>query len=392
MAGRPIPRWLRRGLEASWVIAPALAMACSDGDSDGPGDPSDGGTGGTAGATSSGGGGAGGTSSGTGGSGSGSGGSGGYRRPYGPNAPWNVPVAGLAHHPESDNYAALLYDEASTDPGNINIGYGPYTYPVYDVADATDSYTVNIQWSSNIDGATLPWNPDWQQNEGTDGQIILLDAAQGIEYNFWQLTFDHGAKTINATNGSRVGAAIQEPTSVGNYWNKENGWTSARGCGIQYFAMLVVPEEVDQGVIEHALSMPIINTDGTEFVAPATKLEHPTHPPGIPEGMRFALDVSDAEIDSWIASLPTDLSPGMIQFAEIMAVALRDFGWFITDTAGSAKFQLEAQESALDQWVALGLGAYEASDYHEYPRDLLDGLITQDRIYAIIPSDQYPDP
>ncbi|MBW2458255.1 MAG: hypothetical protein JRI68_27370 [Deltaproteobacteria bacterium] len=73
-----------------------------------------------------------------------------------------------------------------------------------------------------------------------------------------------------------------------------------------------------------------------------------------------------------------------------MAVALRDYGWFITDTAGSAKFQLEAQESAMDEWVALGLEAYEASDTHEYPRDLLDGLITEARIYALVPSDQYP--
>jgi len=257
------------------------------------------------------------------------------------------------------------------------------------VADATDTYTIDIQWSSNIDGATLPWNPAWQQNEGTDGQIILLDAAQGIEYDFWDVSLDHSGKIVNAMNGSRVGADIQEPTAVGNYWTKEDGWVSSRGCGIQYFAMLVVPEEVEQGVIEHALSMPIRNTDGDEFVAPATKLEHDTNPPGIPEGMRFALDVTDGEIQSWLASLPSDLSPGMIEFAEIMAVALRDYGWFITDTAGGAKFQLEAKESALGEWQALGLAAYEASDYKEYPRDLLDGLITEDQIYAIVPSDQY---
>jgi len=60
--------------------------------------------------------------------------------------------------------------------------------------------------------------------------------------------------------------------------------------------------------------------------------------------------------------------------------------WFITDTAGSAEFQLEAQESALDEWVALGLEAYEASDWKEYPRDLWGGLITEERVYAIVPS------
>ena len=34
--------------------------------------------------------------------------------------------------------------------------------------------------------------------------------------------------------------------------------------------------------------------------------------------------------------------------------------------------------------------ATQPVDYKEYPRDLLDGLITPDNIYAIAPSDQYP--
>ncbi|MBW2522695.1 MAG: hypothetical protein JRI23_00905 [Deltaproteobacteria bacterium] len=372
------------------LVAIALATACGGAGDDKatPTTTTAGGAGGET--TSAGGGGTGGAVAGGGGEGGAGGETTGYRRPFGPAAPWNVPVAGLPRHSSSDTYAGLLYDDAPAEPGNINIGYGEYTYPVYYAADATDTYTVDIEWSSNIDGATVPWNPSWQANAGTDGQIILLDAAQGIEYDFWQVTFDHGAKLVRATNGSRVGADEAEPTAVGNYWDKVNGWRSSRGCGIQYFAMLVVPEEVAAGAIEHALSMPIRNTDGSEFVPPATKLEHPGNPPGIPEGMRFALEITDGEIQSWLGSLPTDLSPGMLAFAEIMAVALRDYGWFITDTAGGAKFQLEAQESALDEWEALGLAAYEASDYKEYPRDLLDGLITPERIYAIVPSDQYP--
>ena len=50
----------------------------------------------------------------------------------------------------------------------------------------------------------------------------------------------------------------------------------------------------------------IRNPSKTFYVAPATKLEHPGTEIAIPipEGMRFALDVIDAQIESWVATKP----------------------------------------------------------------------------------------
>lgn len=300
----------------------------------------------------------------------------GYVRPFGPDAPWNIPVAGLPRHPDSVLYSDLLWNDAPDRPGNFNLTFERYTYPVYDAAEADGWYELRTDWETRIDGMRMPWHPDWRPAPGSDAQAIVLEPDEGVEWDLFQVSFD--GTRVRATNGS----------VVDDYRTLEEGQQRSRGAGIPYLAMLVRPQEVALGRIEHALSMPIINTDGDFFVAPATKLEFPDHPPGIPEGMRFALDVTDAEIDAWIAALPRRLPPGTRRSARILAEALRDYGWFITDTSGGAHLQFEANVTAGDRWAELGLGDYRAGG-SSYPRDLLDGLITRDRIYAIVPSDQY---
>jgi hypothetical protein len=300
-----------------------------------------------------------------------------WSRPYGPDAPWNVPVAGLPRHPQSDRYRDLLwFDAPSGRPGNFNLNLWAYTYPVYFVQDATTECLVTSK-HGNLNGKRIPWNPAWQPAPGTDAQVILLDPETGREWNAWQVEYRNGV--IHASNANLVD---------GDYRTKEDGFAPSRGIGVQYLAMLVRPEELMQGEVRHALSMPIRNTDGSDFVPLATKLEHPGRPEGIPEGMRFALDVTDQEIEAWLASLPPEVEQ-MKRYARIIARALRDYGWFITDTSGGAHLQHEAWVSAGPKWSQLGMDTVRVGD-KQYPHDLLDGLMQRERIYAIVPSDQYP--
>lgn len=306
-------------------------------------------------------------------------------RAFGPNAPWNRRVVGLARHPESDQLRDLLWNNAPAPrPGNFNITTNGYTYPVFDARSATGLYPVTVTGggSSNLIGTMLPWNPTWQPAAGTDGQVIILDPSNGREWDLWKVSFNGGVVTI--ANGNLV---------PGSYWTKEDSYFPSRGCGIQYLAMLVRPTEVAAGTIEHALSMPIRNPSGQFFVAPATKLDHPEFGPGVPMGTRFALDVTDADIQAWASSLPAALPAATRTAGMIIARALRDYGWFITDTAGGATFQFEDRASAGSQWDELGLGTYSDSGatygYKVYPDDLLDGLLQRERIHAIVPSDNY---
>ena len=299
-------------------------------------------------------------------------------RPFGPLAPWNVPVAGLPEHPKSATYARRLWASGATPPGNFNLTLDGYTYPVYAASAATGLYPVRIDYRSNLNGQTMPWNPSWRAATGSDGQVIVLDPPTGREWDLWQVRFD--GTTVRATNGNLV---------PGSYWTREIGFPPSRGAGIPYLAMLVRPAEVEQGVIPHALSMPIRNPDGASYVAPATKLERRTDVAGVPEGMRFALRMDDGEIDRWVADLPPELPPATRHTAAVIARALRDYGWFVTDTTGSAHLQLEDRITAGKDWDRLGLSDREVAG-RSYPRDLLDGLIRPERIVALVPSDEYP--
>lgn len=301
------------------------------------------------------------------------------RRPYGPRAPWNVPVDGLPRHPLERLYADRFWYQAAADPGNVNLSFEDYTYAVYHVWDATGLFRIEVDWETELDGQMLPWNPSWQPAPGSDAQIILLDPDNGVEWNLWQVSFKDGV--VRATNANRV---------PGDYWTREVGFPQSRGVGIPYLAMLVRPWEIEQGRIEHALSMVIRNTDGERFVPPAMKLEHPgRYRNGIPEGMRFALDVTDEEIEDWVDSLPGALPQTTRRAARTIARALKEYGWFITDTGGNAQLQFESTVSTGTAWDDLGLGR-QLINGKDYPRDLLDGLLTPERIHVIVPSDEYP--
>ncbi|AZQ65910.1 hypothetical protein EF888_01430 [Silicimonas algicola] len=307
-----------------------------------------------------------------------------YVRPFSPDAPWNIPVAGLPRAENSEELASKLWDDSYTDREvrNFNINNTSYTYPVYEVTEDTPDFpVVDRNGWGNLGGTRIPFDPSWEAAPGSDAQIIILDPATGREWNLWQAEFD--GNSVNVSNGNLV---------PGSYFDNEEGFAPSRGVGIQYSAMLVRPEEVAQGVIEHALSMPIQNTSGSEFVAPGTKLEFPgVRLDGIPEGTRFALDVSYDDIDAHIARLPDSVSDVTANSLRTIMVAMKDYGWFITDTAGSAHFQLESTTSAREEWEELGM---IDKDYGGavYPRDALDGLMTESRIVAFVPSDQYPTP
>lgn len=305
-----------------------------------------------------------------------------YVTPYGVNAPWNIPVKDLPRHPQSSTYAGRFWNYSADRAGNFDLRFVNYTYPVYYVEDATTTLTVS-GGNSTINGKQIPWNPDWSAAGGSDAQVIILDPATGREWNLWQASIS--GSTLNISNGSLVGSSERvDGSQTGDYRTKTNCWQPSRGIGCQYLMGLVQPEEVSNGVIRHALSVPIKNPSKTVYVPPATKLEHSgteiSNP--IPEGMRFALDVTDAQIETYVATKPAAYQ----KLARAMAKALRDYGWFITDTSGSAGFQMEAVNSAGALWRAQGIDPASTT-----ARDLMDGLISQSRIYALVPSDQYGD-
>ena len=326
-----------------------------------------------------------------------------------------------------------------TDPEGLA---GLFSREVYYASKATMQKKVSsIVYPSNLDGVqwndneslpkpghlsrhpetTIPWNPSWKTGMGGDNEIFIIDDRPGKNnqiYTIWGYNV-----------GGCVGESILYPDRVcgmsinisRDHWGNpinimsHEGYVSERGVGLSYYATLTTPDEVQAGEIRHALGISIPNTSygqictkqqlGTDAegktcgtaVAPASKFEwggttslikdEPyksiyTIDKTIPEGMRFAIDITDAQIESWINSRNTlKNNPRRAETARIFARALRDYGMIVVDTNGARPdIQMVGgvNPDNRTKWTNLAMGPDSGTD-------LLEGLINKNNLYVVTP-------
>jgi hypothetical protein len=316
-----------------------------------------------------------------------------------------------------------------------------FSVAVYDAKDATTTARVfqRSGWDGAMNtgnGATIPWNPTWRASTGSDALLTIIDHTTGHEWTLWGLVQSTYSLPLNDTQcwgwipygyqrGTDlcVGSADMSKNAAGTTPINTNTYAgnnpATRGSGIDEYALLATPQEASTGQIRHALAMPVFNTmnggpgqictqtqmNTTAFgstcgnaVAPAGQFESGSvgghgcgnNPPAaaltdttyrqttIPEGTRFALHMTDQDIETW---LNTRGYTGQKRVtAKAFAVALVNYGWFITDTSCySADFQVSG--SANPQTAA----AWRADGITGDGRDLLQGLITKTNVWTITP-------
>lgn len=221
--------------------------------------------------------------------------------------------------------------------------------------------------------------------------------------------------------------------TAGNAYTITDGATQTeRGAGINKLIGITRAIEVDQGVIPHALEFTVTSTmfgqptcspakgfsdtraqgGGCGFyLAPATRVEYtqdPTNRCGntgnpnpqtynsptvanrlktVPEGMRLAINITDAQIETWLDS--RNYTGPKRRTARIFAVAMRDYGAIILET-GCYGINLETDGildtrpgGSRDIWARNGITAIPGNiNPHG---DLLTGLITQSNLYVVNP-------
>ena len=323
---------------------------------------------------------------------------------------------------------------------------GLFTREVYLASEATQQSKVSsISFVSNLDGitwndnevypkaghqsqhpeSTIPWNPNWKTGMGGDNEIFILDdrpgETQGRIYTIWG--YNSGGCIADAIFWQNRVCGLKISVSRDNRgkyidYRTYTGPVSDRGAGLSYYATLVTPDEISAGEIRHAIGISIPNTSygpectkqqlGTSAegsvcgtaVAPASKFEWSGSktPPTmaepfrsiytldktIPEGMRFALNITDTEIDNWIAS--NSALKNKTRSAETIKIiikAMRDYGVIVVDTNNSIPhMQLVGgvNPKNADKWKSLGLGPDSGIN-----REILKGLITKDNLRVIEP-------
>ncbi|MEZ5320514.1 MAG: hypothetical protein R2698_00200 [Microthrixaceae bacterium] len=355
---------------------------------------------------------------------------------FAPEVAWNRPVSEFGPSTRYASYADRLWKYGNfggwTDParrGRFEIEFRNYSVPIYDARTATGSRKAYFtSWGyppSPGASIAIPWNDSWQAAPGNDAILLVLNPTTGETWSVWALQ-SNGSNCINANNlahGFSIGGDLcvgglwklmNEDGSVGDYrtWN---GVQSERGMGLPKLALVTTPYEVRSGKIPHALEMTVFNTmfgppcsaaaattsaAGNTcgiYLPPATRIEweqkattncgannQPSTPAyrrkTVPEGMRFALRVTDAEIEQWLDR--RGYRGPKRSTARIFAVAMRDYGWIIGETGCySTAIEVDGMVNPDAAAIWKSLGIEDTPD----AANLLDGLVTRERIYVVAP-------
>lgn len=226
---------------------------------------------------------------------------------------WNQPVpAGATVDPRSAGWVSTL-DRSNN---GIVMNSTDWSTTVYNAPAGTP--TTQIYLSTAKQNITIPYLPSYRPTRDADSHLSVIDDATGCLYEFQN--FDPTAK-------SAVGQTTYH-AYTGSGGHTAGGGHS--GGELSYLGGMITPQDVQAGVIDHALRY-AIPINAPTFVYPGTRSDGTTAG-GVPEGTRLQLDPS------------LDLTRfGLTPFQLMVARALQVYGGFNAD--GSGLFALYARST-----------------------------------------------
>jgi len=305
---------------------------------------------------------------------------------YAPSSAWNQQARARVL-PQSEQqilvtYRVLRGDTSSLSPGTpvpnwpfMFVNHDEYAIPVFRVGQGQQSvlirdYAGNLGWTnpklpiSQPGGpVTVPApagtvRPAGPENTDADGHLVLYNPATFIEYDFWQATTVRDAAG-HSLGGGQLGTKILEG-AIDFFDTRGPGaspatYSSARATGVPLLAGLILPEDVERGVISHALAFTTpgprnLSRDPSEplssdYFYPASTTEtdfYNTNPSALAAGQRLRLKhtIVDAEgnpIDE------NELAP----ITRTFLTALRTYGAYLVDGSGGFGFTAEDIHTAV---------------------------------------------
>ncbi|MBI2297915.1 MAG: hypothetical protein HYU66_03000 [Armatimonadetes bacterium] len=230
---------------------------------------------------------------------------------YSADSPFNVPVpAGARVDPLS---AAALAGLAESARHSFVLGWRRWSVPVYFVDAATPRYRVRLtaDWAPRAALRGVPIPGGAQPDPEDDGQLCLIDADDGCEWDLWQARRD----------GAGWSASWANVTTIRGDGLYARG-LSARGSGFALAAGLVWPEELRAGRIDHALVMSYDFVRAGGPVPPATESDGESQrADALPEGARLQLD-PELDLDTL----------GLAPWQAAIARALQVYGVYLADS------------------------------------------------------------
>ena len=247
-------------------------------------------------------------------------------RPYSDASPFNQEIpANPRLHPEL-RPDRREDDELGQGPSDITAGVADtgsdWSHPLLNAKPTDPVYTVHCtrSWGAcEVEGMQVHIPSAARAAGGGDGHMAVIDAAEGWEYDFWQVVSKPaGGGTVTVNWGGRTRIGTPDADGLGS---------DATAAHFGLAAGIIRGPEMQAGVIRHAIFM-VAKCDSGEKVFPAEGVgskcsDGAADAPA--EGARLQLALNDGEIQA----LPVPA------WKKTILAAMAHYGLFVGDTGGS---------------------------------------------------------
>ena len=235
------------------------------------------------------------------------------------NSVWHAPIASLPVHPMSGTWTAAM----SAGTKNLHADFGAYPYgEPYIVVDAVHpKVTPQFYYSAISDSAPpgaapgfpsgYPFDAQTPIQAGHDHHAFMVDRDNCYLYELFLAQWNNGAPTAGS------GAIFDLRSNA----LRPDGRGSANAAGIAMMPGLVRFDEVQSGVIDHALVMTAAHTDRSHIWPARSDAGEAFNHALPPMGARFRLRAS---FDT------SHFSPS----AQVVLTALKRYGALLDDNGG----------------------------------------------------------
>ena len=257
-----------------------------------------------------------------------------------PDNAWRIDVSKLPVHAKNDVWRRTTH--ARSTMLHPDFGAPPYGMPYAVVDDSTPTEQIDFGYADESDDVEYPLTASTPLEGGSDRHALIINSDTCVLYELWNTDWNSG----NPTAGS--GAVFD----LGSNDLRPAGWTSADAAGLPVFPGLVRYDEVQAGIIDHAIRFTVACTRN-RYLWPARHHAATGGRRCPPMGARFRLK----------AGFDTN---GFGSQAEVVLTAMKTYGLIVADNGSDWYFQgtmdADWSDAALDEMKTVPARAFVAVD------------------------------
>jgi hypothetical protein len=207
-----------------------------------------------------------------------------------------------------------------------------YSVPIYTVPAGQPTIAVELTHHSADAALSAAWREvplpaNAHPAAGSDGDLVVWQPSSQRMWEFWKLAHVNGSWQANWG-----GAMRDTPSQRGVYgpwaWPGAKTYWGASASSLSLIGGLITLDDLQRGVIDHALAMAVPSARAETYASPAQRDDGTSHlDTSLPEGARLRLNPN---LDLTQLHLP---EPTLT-----IARAAQRYGIFVTDSASNVAF------------------------------------------------------